>query len=480
MHQLNKHAYYIIPNMPSNEIENRWEGYFVMHQRRYFLVATQAFIMLQLVTGFQPIIRNTLQISIVVPKRQENASLHSFRSQRKFELQSDDYDEPPPAILYEDGINFSQDELERLTVSQLKQQLRLRGLKVGGNKSDLIMRLVGGRYDNDAISESIASDDKKASTSKAKAFAQSRGKELIDVSDYLDEDDKSKETRTLLKDKEIDNDEADLNKSRSPETWGEEAKIVDDFEGRSVIVDNLSRTVVEFKGSTFSWVQAYVVASRDSLKTFLAGGDRANSSTDLSTAVKNIQNAREKANKVPMRLEDQQGEDVDDEEGFYTNILDRDYGDYGDFSMTGAELSAQEVKGVLLLSDVHGPFTSDTKMLAEKIAFECQPVVVFAPDLFRGNPWKEDSKTGLNDKGETYEEWRACHPDQRVSVDIRAAAAALREQYGVSSISLFGQCFGGGRALEATARSYPNDSMDDIRGEMGPPHGKIHIISIYC
>lgn len=55
-------------------------------------------------------------------------------------------------------------------------------------------------------------------------------------------------------------------------------------------------------------------------------------------------------------------------------MLDRDYGDFGDYSTTGAEYSAKEVKGVLLLSDVYGPLSEDTKMLAEKIAFECQPV----------------------------------------------------------------------------------------------------------
>jgi hypothetical protein len=75
------------------------------------------------------------------------------------------------------------------------------------------------------------------------------------------------------------------------------------------------------------------------------------------------------------------------------------------------------------------------------------------------------------------------HPDDRVSVDIRAAAAALREQYGVSSVSLFGSCYGGGRALEATARVYPKDTMDDVNGEEGPTHGKSnawhHVILYY-
>lgn len=96
--------------------------------------------------------------------------------------------------------------------------------------------------------------------------------------------------------------------------------------------------------------------------------------------------------------------------------------------------------------------------------------MVFAPDLFRGKPWKEIDESGLNKNGETFEEWRTGHPEQRVSVDIRAAAAALREQYGVSSTCIFGQCFGGGRALEATARSYPNDTMDDVDGSIGPTH----------
>ncbi|GFH61614.1 hypothetical protein CTEN210_18089 [Chaetoceros tenuissimus] len=139
--------------------------------------------------------------------------------------------------------------------------------------------------------------------------------------------------------------------------------------------------------------------------------------------------------------------------------------------MTGAQLSAQEVKGLLLLSDVYGPFSDDMQALADKIAFECQPVVVFAPDLFRGDPWKEyASNPGFNENGQSYEEWRANHPEDRVSIDIRAAAASLRENYGVNSISIFGTCYGGGRALEATARVYPHNTMDDVNGEEGPPH----------
>lgn len=427
--------------------------------------------------GFQPSLKRHLRLQqfINIPKYQFGSTKYQFSRRVLFSSNEDyEYDEAPGALIDED-LDFSREELERLTMTQLKQQLRLRGMKVSGKKSELIMRLMGNRrgYTEDTeIVEPEVTNKSTTTKSKAQKFAESRGKELVDISEYLDEDEKGKETKSSLNDEDKSSDNVDTNKSVSPETWGEEAKIVDDFEGRSIIVDNLSRTIVEFKGSGSTKAQAYVVASRESLKTFLAGGDRGNNSTDVSTAVRNIQLAREKASKVPIRLEDQQGEDSDDEEGLYSQILDRDYGDYGDYSVTGAQLSAQEVKGVLLLSDVMGPFNDDTKVLCEKIAFECQPVVVFAPDLFRGNPWQEVSNTGLNAKGENYEEWRASHPEQRVSVDIRAAASVLKEQYGVSSISLFGQCYGGGRALEATARSYPYDTLDDINGEMGPPHGK--------
>ena len=373
-------------------------------------------------------------------------------------------------------VPFTRQELEMLTVNQLRQQLRLKGEKVGGKKSELVDRLLGTRVvEAEPLDMEDVASIKESKKSKAREFAESRGKELIDVSEFLEEDDKGKDTKTV-KDQSGDLEDAEDEESKAestPETWGSEAKIVDDYEGRSVVVDGLSRTVVEFKGSNKKAVNAYVVASRESLKAYLSGGDRGNNATDLFTAMRNIQIAKEKASKVPMKMEDIQGEDVDDDEGYYKNILDRDYGDWGRYSMTGVQLSSQEIKGVLLLSDVYGPFSDDMQALADKIAFECQPVVVFAPDLFRNNPWKEDElNPGFNEKGESYEEWRACHPDERTSIDVRAAAAALREQYGVSSISIFGLCYGGGRALEATARVYPNDTMDDVNEEEGPPHGE--------
>ena len=79
-----------------------------------------------------------------------------------------------------------------------------------------------------------------------------------------------------------------------------------------------------------------------------------------------------------------------------------------------------------------------------------------------------------NEKGKSYEEWRAGHPERRVDVDIRAAAAVLREKYAVSSIAVWGTCYGGGRALEAAAgwyeggaSSYYEDAFSDRRA---PPH----------
>jgi dienelactone hydrolase len=171
--------------------------------------------------------------------------------------------------------------------------------------------------------------------------------------------------------------------------------------------------------------------------------------------------------------------DQDDDEGYFKDILHREFSDWGVYTATGAQLSAGEVQGVLLLSDVYGPFTDDTRALAEKIAFECQPVVVMAPDLFRGNPWKEVESSGLNDAGESYEQWRAGHDDRRVNIDIRAAAACLRQQYAVTSVVVWGTCYGGGRALEAASGYFQDDNVFDVDGNVGPlrSHGVHCLVS---
>lgn len=402
-----------------------------------------------------------------------------------------------------DGEEFGRDMIEALTVPQLKQQLRLRGLKISGKKEELVDRLFAGTggiprsgqseeswqsndegqednklnfvddelmldqhtsESNDVLEpEVLAPDDKK---SKAREFAAAHNKELIDVTAYLDEEEIGKEVRSSkdTKQEKVTGDED--SQETSPESWGSEARIVDDYEGRSVIIDNLSRCVVEFLGSNQTMCPALVVASRDALKPFLAGNSQ--NQTSAEERLREIQTRREEASKERQNVEDFEAVDEGDDEGVYKNIVDREFSDWGEYTATGAQLSATEVQGVLLLSDVYGPFSNHTRALAEKIAFECQPVVVMVPDLFRGCPWEQINDSGLNKEGETYEQWRANHDELRVSVDIRAAAACLRERYGVSSVALWGTCYGGGRALEAASGVLPNDSIHDVDGNVGP------------
>jgi len=387
--------------------------------------------------------------------------------------------------------DFNAATLEKLTISQLKQQLRLRGMPISGKKKDLIERLTERQIDNinDRVASVIDNENKakestssKSSTStpsqksktesKSEKFAREQGKDFIDVEAFLDESDKGKDVKTSLPlDEQKRSKEAEENAPLSnPEVWGSDAKIVDDYEGRSPVVDGLSRTVVEFRGSNQTDLKAFVVASRDAMKPFLQGGkNRTIANSDPVRRLREIQSKREKAEKRPVRLGDDVGLDEGDETGIYKDALHRDYTDWGEFTATGAQLSAEEVEGVLILSDVYGPFTEATKQLAEKIAFECQPVVCMVPDLFRGKPWREDPTTpGFNDVGQDYETWRATHPDLRISVDIRASAAVLREQYGVSSVVVWGTCFGGGRALEIAAGYLPDGQIHDVDGAIGP------------
>jgi dienelactone hydrolase len=406
-------------------------------------------------------------------------------------------------------------DMDKLTVPQLKQQLRLRNLKVSGKKQELLERLlvyefqeeISTKKQNQSIrptrktadqlssspTSATAKDDDNVEVlmaaeqarqqlvterrQKAEKIAEEYGQEFIDVTAYLDDEDKGKDVKssipTTVADDDDDDDGDEINTpSKDPEVWGSDARIVEDYEGRSPIVDGLSRVVVQFKGSNQTEIQAYVVASRDAMKAFLEGGQNRTTYTaakDPEAQLREIQIKREQAEKRPTRSDDFDGSDDGDRAGYYADVLNRDYSDWGKYSVTGAQISAEEVQGVLLLSDVFGPFTEATKTLAEKIAFECQPVVCMVPDLFRGKPWKEDMTTpGFNEDGQDYEEWRSTHPDVRVSIDIRAAAAVLRERYGVSSIVVWGTCYGGGRALEVAAGYLPDDKVLDVDGSLAP------------
>ncbi|KAL7466244.1 hypothetical protein ACHAXS_006535 [Conticribra weissflogii] len=491
----------------------------------------------------------------------------------------DDDDELPSSPLLDMQINNfinddndeyvdlpSKEELQSMTVTQLKQQLRLRGMKVSGKKGDLVERLLsrgrnerdantnanangmkhgsdgGSRISNDGtafskyqkpyrpprpssrLSENRNDDDddeKEESTNEDAApakkkqptnrrrnqqtassrkvnDAKERGADIVDVTEYIDDEDRGKAFRSSdrIVDAEVVDpiagddpsapgdrtDENSSSASENPEVWGEDAKIVQDYEGRSIVVDNLSRTIVQYTGANQTTVQAYVVASRDALQNFLRGGDAATSSSSSSSEknttkspkyatveeeVYAIQRKRELESRRGMiRPEEADGaEDAPSDPGTKVyGAVERDYGDWGVYTPTGAQLSSAEVQGVLLLSDVYGAFAEDTRALADKIAFECQPVVVLVPDLFRGRPWEPveggDGTTERNARGQSYEEWRASHPDVRVDVDVRAAAAVLRERYAVSSIAVWGTCYGGGRALEAASGWCPGGGVD--------------------
>jgi dienelactone hydrolase len=373
------------------------------------------------------------------------------------------------------------------------------------------------------------SETKRKSTTTVKDSdkvkkAKAKGADIVDVTDYIDVTEVGKSFRTnnnvkesadinaLTDDKDSitttdDEDSSDTTtSSTSTEVWGEDARIVDDYEGRSIIVDGLSRTVIEYTGANNTIVQAYVVGSRLSLRNFLRGGQSSSSSsssssrgsgktkdsTDVSSSssstssssvvyssmeeeVYAIQRKREVESKRGLiRPDEADGiDDTSDPDTGTYSIVERDYGDWGVYTPTGAQLSASEVQGVLLLSDVAGPFTQYTQTLADKIAFECQPVVVLVPDLFRGKPWTMINDTSSrNEDGLSYEEWRSMHPDRRVDVDIRAAASVLRERYAVSSLAIWGTCYGGGRALEAAAGYYvdgPNSYYTDVYSNRPPP-----------
>jgi len=387
------------------------------------------------------------------------------------EEDAEDYD---PIGFEDEDDDFNLAALKKLTIPQLKQQLRLRGMPVSGNKQELIDRLTANQEKvvQDRVASKLEENESsptKETETKAQKFAKENGKDFIDVEAYLDESDKGKDVKSSQAQKR--SKEAEENAPlRNPEVWGSDAKIVDDYEGRSPVVDGLSRTVVEFTGSNQTDIKAFVVASRDAMKPFLAGGkNRTITNSEPLLRLREIQVKRELAEKRPLRNGDEVGLNEGDETGIYKDALHREYSDWGEYTVTGAQLSAEEVQGVLILSDVFGPFTEATRQLAEKIAFECQPVVCMVPDLFRGKPWKEDSTTpGFNEEGQDYETWRASHSDLRISVDIRASAAVLREQYGVSSVVVWGTCFGGGRALEIAAGYLPGGQIHDVDGAIGP------------
>eukprot|EP00816_Leptocylindrus_hargravesii_P007062 CAMPEP_0196823436 /NCGR_PEP_ID=MMETSP1362-20130617/87386_1 /TAXON_ID=163516 /ORGANISM="Leptocylindrus danicus, Strain CCMP1856" /LENGTH=553 /DNA_ID=CAMNT_0042203295 /DNA_START=130 /DNA_END=1791 /DNA_ORIENTATION=- len=364
-------------------------------------------------------------------------------------------------------------DLNGMTVSELKAQLRQRNLKVSGRKADLVDRL------SKAMCEITASKEQTMDSEIASAFANKKGgssaydgnEVYYDSSTFVEAEIVTKSSReetaakksaveeyaekTLGK-KPIDvseyvEDDDDNEEEEVVEVWGSDAQIINDLDGVSPVVDNLSRTVIEYKGAHGEKINSFVVASKEALKGFLKGGSNASKLSpeeELKKEVTKINKNRKKE-----RIE-WQGE-------FFTVMEEAETP--SSYSMIGASLSAKQVHGIIFLSDVRGSGHEDTRALCDKIAFECQPCVMMAPDLFRDYPWVEDEdNSGFNTDGKTYEEWRATHPEGRVHLDILASAAVLRERYSVSSVNVFGTCFGGGRALEVAAGWTPADIEDFI------------------
>ena len=82
----------------------------------------------------------------------------------------------------------------------------------------------------------------------------------------------------------------------------------------------------------------------------------------------------------------------------------------------------------------------DLKAMANRIAFECQPYVVFVPDLSKGRTTTT----------------------KRVNADIQSAAAVLRERYDTDTLSVFGMGYGGGRALDSVfMKNTPSQDATD-------------------
>jgi dienelactone hydrolase len=480
----------------------------------------------------------------------------------------------------DDSTEDMEVEIDALTVPQLQQQLRLRGIKVSGKKAVLRERLLR------ALLLFRPGPEESTTTTKPPFAARGAGNNnntttatttaattFADVTEYLDDEDRGKAFKTLKiqeaeilsnDDNEYEYDEAAMTSrdesstTTTTEVWGSEARLGQNrntneteqsrsqsplqYSQRKVVVDALSTTILEYRGSNQTYISATVIASRDALKPMLRGGggnnrsnnnNRTLSSSTTATAVDialateqrlyEIQMAREKQWKRPLSEEDEYGLDEGDETGLYQNVLHRDYSDWGKYSMTGAQLSAQEVAGIILLpvvqqrrgnSDHHQASmvdqADDIIALAEKIAFECQPVIVMIPDIYPGYnnnhhlPWTHTATTttttdaGHDDEQQKrqrqqqqqqqrpedseglYDEWHppraptttnaaaAAREELRLSVNIRAAAACLRDTYRVSSVILWGVGVGGGRALVEASGSIA--SIHDVDGRsVGPP-----------
>jgi dienelactone hydrolase len=498
-------------------------------------------------------VSDDVQRSVVPTNVAKNDDDDDSTSRRTMDRLDDDNDNtttnapPPPLELPGQEAYYDPDDvdidIDELTVLQLRQQLRLRGQPVSGNKAVLQQRLwqVLVPYDR-RFQEAVTAEAEEAgrgtsattrtTTPKGKkrndgkATATSQPPDFDDVSAYLDEEDRGKAFKTMnIQDAEVltDDDDDDNDDERkmaaasTTEVWGSEARLMVNDNNKTgmmmdrrerPVVDALSQTVLEYRGSNQTYVTATIIASRDALKPMLQGGSSSNVSSTTSDAAVDIavateqrlyeiQSARERqlgGNPRPkINDDDDLGPYGSDEGSSMDHMMNVnvDWTDWGKFTTTGAQLSAQEVAGIILLPDRHSNDQDDIIALAEKIAFECQPVIVMIPDIYQNagmfldepqQPQDDDDKmvdydvewrpptvaAATAQKRATAAKFAASREELRLSVNIRAAAACLRDTYRVSSVVLWGLGVGGGRALVEAAGHV--SSIHDVDGtSIAPP-----------
>jgi len=160
--------------------------------------------------------------------------------------------------------------------------------------------------------------------------------------------------------------------------------------------------------------------------------------------------------------EQQEGAAGDDEVCELVNGFDVEIGDAeSEDGFSGYYIHALKNNngaGVLLLSDVYGYESSGIRDFVYRLG--CVGYNVLVPDLFRGEPWDEQTPP----TGEAYERWRSTHTPERIAEDIDVSIAYLRnllEDPDEESSSppssphkyaVVGFCIGGGQTIQTVAR----------------------------
>jgi dienelactone hydrolase len=401
--------------------------------------------------------------SLVPSSSSSSAALRYSRSTRRCSSSSISSRNKHIILSSSSNSGDERESLSSLPLKELRRQCRLRGVNVSGNKEELSQRLelATSSFPPTETDQSAATDEGRSAVEMKKGGAfgvvdsspssgerrnsdgnvMRKAKNLLrDIDDDADSDDNvvdarnrfesgGRSRRTNRKEyveglqKKLDEVQEEITAAKSAGTETkdgsekqsndssaaaaeEEIDEEDNFEswnedgtGGGKLVDSLDRSTIEFtieqENGREIELSAFTVATKNSLQRYLAGGAKA---------------------ALPKQ------------EKSSTTLTDTD----------------DEVKGILFLSDAFGYGDDETRELAAKIAYECQPCVVMVPDLFRGKPASKDDIEPAK-----YEAWRTANANEdTVLFDIRACATQLREKYGVASVNVFGTCFGGGRALE--------------------------------